>query len=228
MSIKPMNVKLIASQLEESITDNFNTHYWLYSLYEKINDIKWNGNIYEELLFKSIKFDGISVNVILVIVNNKFIELQIQSDRIMDNNIGEITLYYEQMLIDAPIIEHLVFWNYINSFIKIDTVLRTFKFDKFSGKFVNLKKNCSCITNNILKKKALVRMSKNNTNIITNCDLCVVCYESTTNLTCCNHIVCFVCLDKIAQNINVNRTDLSPFEQPLLCPICRNNINENN
>lgn len=214
---------------EENIINNFNTHYWLYGLYEKINkNERWHHDIYEELLFKSIKLDSISVNIILVIISNRFIELQIRSDRIM-NKMGEITTYYDEMLLNFVTEQTpLVFSDYINSFRKIDIILRTYKFDKFSGKFVNLQNICPCIHHNILKKRGLVNITKNNTNIITNCDECVVCYDSTTNLTCCNHLVCLVCLDRIAQNININHSELSPMEQPIICPICRIDINQNN
>ena len=223
-----MSVKTIASQLEENITDNFNTHYWLYELYEKINNNeRWSHDIYEELLFKSIKMDGMSVNIVLAIINNKYIGLNIESDRIFNSDLEEMTSYNNEMLVkyDTNLAEPLVFYNYINSFRKVDIILRTYKFDKFSGKFVNLQNICPCIHHNVLKRKGLVRITKNNTNIKTNCDECVVCYESTSNVTCCNHVVCFVCLDTIAQSINIYNPHSTPAEQPILCPICRNDIN---
>ena len=221
-----MSVKIIASQLSESIPDNFNTHYWLYGLYEKINnDERWSHDIYEELLFKSIKMDGISVNIIVEIVNNQYIGLKIESDRIFNSDLDEMTIFGGKILIGRMNSGPLLFSDYVNSFIQIDIILRTYKFDKFSGKFVNLQNICPCIYHNSLKRKGLVRITKNNTNIKTNCDECAVCYESTTNLTCCNHVVCLVCLDTIAQSINMNDPEKCPAEQPILCPICRNDIN---
>jgi len=221
-----MSVKTIASQLSESIPNNFNTHYWLYGLYEKINnDEKWSHDIYEELLFKSIKMDGISVDIILEIINNQYIGLKIESDRIFNSDLGEMVTFGRHILIGRMNSGPLLFSDYINSFRQTDFILRTYKFDKFSGKFINLQNICPCINHNVLKRKGLVRITKNNKNIKTNCDECAVCYESTANLTCCNHVVCLVCLDTIAQNINMYDPHTSPMEQPILCPICRNNIN---
>lgn len=223
-----MNVKTIANQLEENITDNFNTHFWLYGLYEKVNNNeRWHHDIYEELLFKSIKMDGMSVNIILAIINNKYIGLNIESDRIFDSVLEEMTTYNNEMLVknDANSAEPLVFYNYINSFRKVDIILRKYKFDKFLGKFVDLENICPCVNHNVLKRKALVRITKNNTNIVTNSDTCAVCYDTTLNRTSCNHCVCLVCLDTIAQSINMNDPEKCPAEQPILCPICRNDIN---
>jgi hypothetical protein len=223
-----MSVKTIANQLEENITNNFNTYYWLYGLYEKINNNeRWHHNIYEELLFKSIKMDGMSVNIILTIINNKYIGLNIESDRIFNSDLEEMTSYNNEMLVmyATNSAEPLVFYNYINSLIKVDIILRKYKFDKFSGKFVDLENICPCVNHNALKRKALVRITKNNENIKTNCYECVVCYETTTNVTSCRHVVCLYCLDRIAQSINIYDQHLTPAEQPILCPICRNDIN---
>ena len=223
-----MSVKTIVTQLEENITDIYNTHYWLYKLYEKINnDERWTFDIYQENLFNSIKMDDISVNIILEIVSNQYIGLKIESDRIFNSESDEMTIFGGKILIGHMNSGPLLFCDYINSFRQINIILRTYKFDKYFGKFVNLQNNCSCINHNTIKRKALNCIIKNNKNIITNCDTCVVCYESTTNLTCCNHVVCFVCLDRIAQSINVYDPHLSPTQQPIICPICRTDINGN-
>ena len=224
-----MSVK-ISDELEESITNNFSTNYWLYNLYIKINnDERWHhGDIYEEILFQSVKLDGISVNIILLVISNKYILLKIESDRLYDRVKEQITLYNNETLIDySEDQQQLEFYNYIDSFRKINKILRTYKFDKYSGKFINPLNNCPCINHNALKRKALNFITKNNTNLYTNCDACSVCYEHTTHLTCCNHVVCLYCLDKIAENINVYDSNVSPLEQPILCPMCRNDLNNN-
>lgn len=225
-----MSVKKLINDLEDCITDNYNSHYWLYGLYEKINDNeRWHHDTYLELLFGSIKFDGISVNIIFNIIGNKYIELTVESDRILDNDIGENILYLDEMLIKYVDENNnkLSFYNYISSLKQVDTILRTYKFDKYTGRFINPLNVCPCNNHKLIKRKALSKITKNNTNIVTNCDACVVCYDFTTNLTCCKHVVCLFCLDKIAQNIDMKHPELSPTEQPIFCPMCRTDINAN-
>ena len=61
-----MNVKDIVGELEDRITDNFNLYHWLYSIYDKVNnDERWHNDYYGEVLFKSVKMDGISVNIFI-------------------------------------------------------------------------------------------------------------------------------------------------------------------
>lgn len=221
-----MNVKDIVGELEDCITDNFNLYHWLYSIYDKVNnDERWHNDYYGEVLFKSVKMDGISTNIFINIENNKRIEIKIESDRIFNSISKEMVLYYDEVL--AFNINDLAFYNYVSAFRKIDYILRNYKFDKFSGKFIDLENICPCVKYQKSIKKALTRFTKNNTNIITNSDICAVCYDTTTNKTSCNHAICLVCLDRIAQNINMNDPDRSPAEHPIICPICRNDINDN-
>ena len=221
-----MSVKTISTQLSETITDNFNLYYWLYGVYDKVTyDGRWQNDSYSEILFNNIKMDGISVNIYINIENNKFIELKIESDRIYNSEKGEMILYYDKILVTH--IYNLEFYHYVDAFKQINGILRNSKFNKYYGKFINLQNICPCLTNQILIKKALTCITKNNTNIVTNCDACTVCYETTMNLTSCKHCVCLVCLDTIAQNININDPDKCPAEQPIICPICRSDINDN-
>jgi hypothetical protein len=169
--------------------------------------------------------DEISVNIFINIENNKRIEIKIESDRIFNSISQEMVLYYDEVLVFN--INDLAFYNYVSAFNKIDYILRNCKFDKYSGKFIDLKNICPCVKYQKSIKKALTRITKNNTNIVTNSDICAVCYDTTTNKTSCNHCVCLVCLDRIAQNINMNDPDRCPAEQPIICPICRNDINDN-
>ena len=221
-----MSIQTIVTQLEETITDNYNLYYWLYSVYDKITyDARWSNDYYGEVLFKSIKMDGISVNVYINIENNKSIELKIESDRIFNSNSEEMYLYFDEILVTD--VYNLEFYNYVNAFRKINGILRNCKFDKFYGKFIDPNSICGCVKNQKLIRKALTCLTKNNTNIVTNSDTCAVCYDTTLNRTSCNHCVCLVCLDTIAQSINMNDPDKCPAEQEIICPICRNDINDN-
>jgi hypothetical protein len=169
--------------------------------------------------------DGISVNIYINIESNKYIELKIESDRIFNSNLEEMYLYFDEVLVTN--IDNLEFYHYVNALRKINGILRNCKFDKFCGKFIDPNNICGCVKNQKLIRKALTCLTKNNTNIVTNSDTCTVCYDTTLNRTSCNHCVCLVCLDTIAQSINMNDPDKCPAEQPILCPICRNDINEN-
>lgn len=221
-----MSIRTIVTKLEETITDAYNLNYWLYSVYDKITyNARWTNDYFGEVLFKSIKMDGISVNVYINIVNNKSIELKIESDRIYNSNTEEMYLYFDEVLVTD--VFNLEFYQYVSAFRKINGILRNCKFDKLHGRFIDPNNICPCGRNQILIRKALTCLTKNNPNIITNCNECAVCYETTMNLTSCNHCVCLVCLDTIAQSINMNHRDLSPAEQPIICPICRNDINDN-
>lgn len=221
-----MNVKTLATQLEETITDAYNLNYWVYSLFDKVSyDARWSNDSYGDVLFKSIKLNDISVNVYIIIECRKHIELKIESDRIYNSEKGEMVLYFDEVLVND--VFNLEFYHYVNAFKKINGILRNCKFDKYYGKFIDPNNICPCGRNEKLIRKALTSLTKNNPNIITNCNECAVCYETTMNLTSCNHCVCLVCLDTIAQSINMNDPDKCPAEQPIICPICRTDINDN-
>ena len=223
------------TKLEENITTNYFKHLWLYSIFEETitNNHNYdncrnciNDKIFEEVIFNSIKMDNISVNIVLKVVNNHFIVLDIQSDRMFNCKSEEITSYFYKNII-VKSIDHLTFSDFIIAFLKIERIIRTHKFNKYIGEFINMNTSCSYRVRLVAKHKAINKITHNNDNISLNNNTCVVCYDPTLTLTPCNHNVCYVCLNTIAQNIDMNHEELSPIEQIIPCPICRKDINGN-
>ncbi len=55
-----------------------------------------------------------------------------------------------------------------------------------------------------------MKLFKNNTNLKIKADTCCVCYEFTLTKTPCKHYLCYMCWDKIDNDLINNK-----------CPLCR-------
>ena len=90
---------------------------------------------------------------------------------------------------------------------KLIKLLNGLKFDNFKGEFYE-----EYIPYNIYDVFKSPNVDTENG------EECIVCYERTLTKTCCNHSVCYKCMEKLP---NKNHPD---YSKHIPCPMCRTNI----
>lgn len=167
-----------------------------------------NNRMIDQLLLYSLllpinELDNTKVNIFIKF-NYSYIKLEICAHgiiRCMNN------LKYNNIILASTdnLRLKLDFQYYIIAFIKIEHILKNYKFNNTIGSFQNKKSKCfSMIFTKMLSTE----------NIKLNIQECCVCFELTEITTMCNHTLCYKCWE----NIKGSRYDKK-------CPICRQLLN---
>ena len=181
-------------------------------------DFNWETNV-----FNIECLDGILVNINIRVLYDR-ISLIIESDHITDLSSGDKLVFNSIDLtwllsMGKPISDEIELISFKKSFIKINEVLREYKFDKIQCCFedkATTKNRVVFYAEQNKMELALAFVFENNTNLKERkqqCQECCVCYEKTKILTGCNHSLCVCCWDKLEE--------VEDEEMVRKCPICR-------
>jgi hypothetical protein len=177
--------------------------------------------------------DGIMVDVYIKAYNDKML-LIIESGHILDGESNQLLFNniplsrYNNPAVRRPMAyengEEIQLLDFQRSFIKMNEVLREYKFDKIQCCFEDkrtTKRKVAFYAQQHKMELALACVFENNTNLKErqrHCQECCVCYEKTKTLTACNHTVCVCCWDKLEV---VENDEMMLVRK---CPICREDL----
>jgi len=179
-----------------------------------------------EIILKGIKeVDGIKCYVTLC-VNYRTYMLRIQSENLIEDCCDyDNKIYYDDDIISYDATEEnekklkkegkdqgsrikIIKRDDISLCIdKLIIKLQKIKFNNFTGKFTEHKINEKIYD---VFKLCNVKIEEG--------EECSVCYEKTLTKTCCNHSVCYRCIEKLP--VTRGEDDCSKIK----CPICRHNV----
>lgn len=166
---------------------------------DKVMNYKHDYECYAMVIDSIEKICEVPVNVEVNIYKNRIL-LWIKSS-VIDHwclDCGEET-HTEVLFHENIINKEIELADILMCFIKINKIIKTFKFDKVYGRFTRF---------GIPHKITHFNIFKDNKNISTSADKCAVCLEYTKTETGCGHKICIVCFGEL-------------LNKKMPCPICR-------